>query len=229
MSTNVEPRDQHAPMAVPVGLQPFGALPAWLEAAAQLERVQSALARSIPACAAGELTLEACEIKRLRFRGKTRCWIGSYCVTVAGPQPGQRRVVVLRGTIIPPGLDEPAAAGAATAFGEPGWRTYLPDLRLDVQVQPEETELTMLPSLTDPDQARALLEESIRCGPGAYSAIRIAAATPRVARYKPNSRCTIVYDLAYPANLGTERHWPDLVVAKAYRGDKGQNAYTAMR
>src|SRR5437764_14588408 len=117
MSINVELRDQHAPGAVPVGLQQFTALPAWLEAAAQLERVQSALARSIPACAAGELTLEACKIRRLRFRAKTRCWTGSYRITVAGPQPGQRRVVVLRGTIVPPGMDDPPAAGTAPAFG----------------------------------------------------------------------------------------------------------------
>src|SRR5919199_3169023 len=109
MSINVERRDQHAPSAVPAGLQQFTALPAWLEAVAQPECVRSALARSIPACAAGELTLEACEIKRLRFRAKTRCWTGSYCVIVAGPQPGQRRVVVLRGTFIPPGVDEPTA------------------------------------------------------------------------------------------------------------------------
>src|SRR5918911_2399033 len=107
MSINVERRDQQAPGAVRAGLQQFTALPAWLEAAAQPERVQSALARSIPACAAGELTLEACEIKRLRFKAKTRCWTGSYCVIVAGPQPGQRRVVVLRGTIVPLGVDEP--------------------------------------------------------------------------------------------------------------------------
>ncbi|HKO23758.1 MAG TPA: hypothetical protein VJY65_03350 [Chloroflexota bacterium] len=229
MSINVERRDQHAPMTVPAGLQPFGALPAWLEAAAQPERVQRALARTIPACAAGELTLEACEIKRLLLKAKTRCWTGSYRVTVAGPQPEQRRVVVLRGTILPPGMDEPAAADAATAFGEPGWRTYLPELRLDLQVEPEETKLTMLPSLTDPEQARALLEESIRRGPGAYSQIRIAAVAPRVVRYKPNSRCTILYHLEYPADLAAARHWPDLVVAKVYHDDKGQNAYAGMR
>src|ERR687885_1837271 len=188
MSINVERRDQHAPRAMPAGLQPFGALPAWLEAAAQPERVRSALARSglkpASACAAGELTLEVCEIKGLRFSAKTGCWTGSYRVTVAGPQPGQRRVVVLRGTIIPPGMEEPAAAGATPAFGEPGWRTYLPELRLHVQVEPEETELTMLPALTDPDQARAFLEQSIRSGPGAYADLRIAAVTPHVMRHK---------------------------------------------
>src|SRR5919202_1931903 len=196
MSTNVERRDQHAPGAVPAGLQPLGALPTWLEAAAQPERVQSALARSglqlASACAAGELTLEACEIRRLRFRAKIQCWTGSYLLTVAGPQLGQRRVVVLRGTIVPPGMEEPAADGATPAFGEQGWRTYLPELRLHLQVQPEETELTMLPALTDPDQARALLEQSNRAGPGAYSDLRIAAATPRIMRYKPNRRCTIL-------------------------------------
>src|SRR5918912_4209285 len=107
MSFNVERRDQHAPGAVPAGLQPLGVLPAWLEAAAQPKRVQSALARSLPAFATAELQLEACEIKRLRFSAKTGCWTGSYLLTVAGPQPEQRRVVVLRGTIVPPGIDEP--------------------------------------------------------------------------------------------------------------------------
>src|SRR5918912_1565764 len=229
MSINVERRDQHVPGAMPAGLQPLGVLPAWLEAAAQPQRVQSALARSLPAFATAELQLEACEIKGLRFSAKTGCWTGSYRVTVAGPQPGQRRVVVLRGTIIPPGIDEPAAAGATPAFGEPGWRTYLPELRLHVQVEPEETALTMLPALTDPDQARAFLEQSIRGGPGAYSDIRIAAATPRVMRYIANRRCTILYHLAYPADLSAKRHWPDRVVAKVYKDDKGQNAYAAMR
>jgi Phosphotransferase enzyme family len=227
MSTNVELRDQHAPGAV--GLPQFGALPAWLEAAAEPERVQSALARAIPACAAGELTLEACEIPWLRFKARTRCWMGSYRVTVVGPQPGQCRVVVLRGTIIPPGLDAPPAAGAAPAFGADGWHTYLPQLRLHLQVEPEETRLTMLPALTDPDQARALLEEGIRGGPGAYADIRIAAATPRVVRDKANSRCTILYHLEYPNDPAPACHWPARVVAKTYRGDTGQNAYAAMR
>src|SRR5205085_9598016 len=130
-------------------------------AAAGPERVGSAVGRCIPAGAAGELRLEACKIRRLRFRAKTRCWTGSYRITVAGPQPGQRRVVVLRGTIVPPGMDDPPAAGTATAFGAEGWRTYLPDLHLDLQSQPEETTLTMLPSLTNPDEARGLLEQSI--------------------------------------------------------------------
>ena len=87
MSTHVELSDQRGPVAV--SLHQFGALPAWLQAAAQPERVRSALARSIPAVAAGELTLEACKIKGLHFRANTGCWTGSYRFTVAGPQTGQ--------------------------------------------------------------------------------------------------------------------------------------------
>src|ERR671938_1944177 len=48
-------------------------------------------------------------------------------------------------------------------------------------------------------------------------------------RYKPNSRCTIRYRLAFPADPAPAPHWPDRVVAKTYRGDKGQNAYAGMR
>src|SRR5205085_9592034 len=103
MSTNVDLRDQHVPGAV--SLQPLGTLPAWLQAAAQPERVRSALVRSIPAFAAGELKLEACEIPWLRFKARIGCWTGSYRLTVTGPRLGQRRVVVLRGRIIPPGMD----------------------------------------------------------------------------------------------------------------------------
>src|SRR2546430_4837226 len=103
MSTNVEPRAQPALVAVPAGLQALGALPAWLEAAAQPERVRSALARSIPALAAGELKLEACEIERLRFKADIRCWMGSYRFTVTGPQPGQRRGAAVPRPVLPPG------------------------------------------------------------------------------------------------------------------------------
>ena len=46
--------------------------------------------------------------------------------------------------------------------------------------------------------------------------------------YKANNRCTIRYDLAYGADPAPARHWPDLVVAKTYRVDTGQNTYAAM-
>jgi hypothetical protein len=46
-------------------------------------------------------------------------------------------------------------------------------------------------------------------------------------RYKPGSRCTVVYHLQYPAEPDGQR--PERVVAKTYRGEKGLNAYEGMR
>jgi Ser/Thr protein kinase RdoA (MazF antagonist) len=50
-----------------------------------------------------------------------------------------------------------------------------------------------------------------------------------VVRYKPGSRCTILYDMDYGPHQGPDSNWPDLVVAKTYRSEKGQNAYESMR
>jgi hypothetical protein len=48
-----------------------------------------------------------------------------------------------------------------------------------------------------------------------------------VARYKPGSRCTVVYDLELPS--GAPDEWPRAVVAKTYHGDKGRTAFDGMR
>ena len=48
-------------------------------------------------------------------------------------------------------------------------------------------------------------------------------------RYKPGSRCTIVYQLEYPPDLASDPHWPITVVVKTYQGRKGETAYAAMR
>jgi hypothetical protein len=38
----------------------------------------------------------------------------------------------------------------------------------------------------------------------------------------------VLYHLQYPADTVASRHWPDLVVAKTYRGKKGRNAFDGM-
>ncbi|MGH8970277.1 MAG: phosphotransferase family protein, partial [Actinomycetes bacterium] len=61
-----------------------------------------------------------------------------------------------------------------------------------------------------------------------YSDASITSCEPRVVRYKPGSRCTIVYRVAYadPVAAGT---LPDPVVVKTHEGVKGRVAWEAMR
>jgi hypothetical protein len=46
-------------------------------------------------------------------------------------------------------------------------------------------------------------------------------------RYKPGSRCTILYRLGLPP-IPAAANWPLVIVAKTYRSDKGENAYEGM-
>lgn len=226
MATSATITPQQADVDMRDHLQPLAALPAWLSAIAQPDAVWSAFVHSIPELASGELRLVACEIKRVRL--KERGWIALYHVEVADAPADQRRNLVLRGTLVPPHAPPPDRATAG-AFGTETWRCYIPALRLLLQTEPPDAELPALPILTDPEQARALLEDSIRRDAPTYADITIDACTPRIMRYKPGSRCTILYELAYADRSAGERNWPEIVVAKTYHGDKGRNAYIGMR
>jgi hypothetical protein len=210
------------------GLQQFTALPDWLNAATDPERFVAAITRAVPALASGELRVQACDIGTVRI--KRDVWTGIYRLKVAGPGDAEAREVALRGTIIPPGQQEPTeVAGAQGSLGDEGWRTYLPELRVALEPQPADAALPSLPILTDPERARALLEESIRAASPAYADLRLESVAPKIMRYTPGSRCTILYRLTYPAGLADGRDWPELVVAKTYKGGKGKHAYEGMR
>ncbi|HEX6606144.1 MAG TPA: phosphotransferase, partial [Chloroflexia bacterium] len=120
-------------------------------------------------------------------------------------------------------------ASAPAPFGSAEWSGYLPGLRLALRTQPPDVDLPILPQLVDPAQARALLEGAIRAGSSRYVDITIESCTPQVMRYKPGSRCTILYHLSYPPELAAGHDWPAFVVAKTYQGKKGQTAYDGMR
>lgn len=209
------------------GLDRFAQLPDWLIAIVQPERVRAALAQAIPEIAAGELTANACEISRVRL--KKERWTGIYQLTVEMPNGDARRVIRMHGTLIPPNQPEPPAPAAARALGSEGWRCYVPELRLLLETQPPEAALPSLPSLIDPEQGRVLIEQSMRAAAPTYRELRIQSCVPRVVRYKPGSRCTILYDLTYPAELAERHSWPSLVAIKTYKGNKGKNAYAGMR
>jgi len=208
-------------------LRRFGTLPDWLIAIDDADRVRDELTRSIPEFASGALTLMSCDIKRVRM--KKNIWTSICRLTVAEQDQSEPRVVALRGTLFPPTLAEPQTGNdTQQPFGSVAWRIYLPALRLKLEPQPPDEALPALPILTDPEQARALLEASIRAGSPAYQDLHILSCEPKIMRYKPGSRCTILYRLAY-APADADRGWPDIVVAKTYHGDKGRIAYEGMR
>jgi hypothetical protein len=150
-------------------------------------------------------------------------------LSIDGLRPEQRQVVTLYGTLIPPGSAAPQPATNDQPFGAVPWRCYLPELHLELRSQTPETELAALSLLTDSEKARLLLEQNIRAAAAAYHDLQIQRCTPQIMRYKPGSRCTILYQLTYPEELAASRNWPAAVVAKTYRGDKGRNAYEAMQ
>jgi hypothetical protein len=213
------------------GLRQFATLPGWLSAATDPAQVSAALARHVPELAAGDATIEDCDIGQVRI--KRDVWTGVYKLSLLEGRSGERRAFALRGTIFPPGAPDPAAASEAPAtgraFGSAEWSGYLPELRLALEAQPPDAALPALPLLTDAERARELLERSISAASPDYADLRIAACAPKIMRYTPGSRCTILYRLQYPAGLAEGKAWPELVVAKTYKGGKGKHAYAGMR
>lgn len=225
MAAPTRPLSPLSRTAVLSGLQLFAAPPAWLAAAVDPDRVRAELVRAVRAFASGALTLQSCEPRRLRLKEGSSCWTCAYEATVRTPT-GELQNVSLTGTLQPPGPPEPAQASGL--FGAADWRCSLPALGLALRTRPMNADLPAVGLLTDAERARAMLERAIRAGTPASADLRITACTPHVVRHKVGSRCTVVYTLVYPPEAAG-RGWPELVVAKAYREDKGRNAYTAMR
>lgn len=220
---------QSSELDVSDGVRMLATLPEWLLDALRPERVLEELARCDPECAAGALTLRGCKIRRLVLKNTRGRWVGSYAVGVERPATGERRTVALRGTLIAPGFAPPDPAPVASApFGEAGWRCNLPDLGLELEPEPPDEALAVLPRVTDAQEVRGLLEAGMRAGLPEYRDLRLSAVTPDVISYKPGSRCTLRYHLEYPADLA-DRGWPAQVIAKTYSGSKGQHAYDGMR
>jgi hypothetical protein len=225
----LEDRQEPAPPGdIAAGLRRLAVLPDWLLAPLQADRVSAALRESVPEFASGALELRGCKIKRMLLKEASGRWAGTYTLTVAGPDGKQP--ILLRGTFTPPDLrrQDGVAPAAALPFGAPEWRLILPELGLELEIEPPETELAAMPRLTDPAESRALLEQGIRASSPEHADMRIEACTPEVLSYKPGSRCTLRYHLTYPPELAG-RGWPANVIAKTYRKDsKGRNAYDGM-
>jgi Phosphotransferase enzyme family len=186
-------------------LERLGAPPGWLGAIGDRAAVEGALRPHMPG-------LRSCQVVRVRTKAA-----GMGAVYLADV-PGAG-LIELHGRVAAP--QPPAGAHV----GVPGWRRYLPDLRLVVERGNADAALPALRSMTDGEKAAGLIErllhDSGRC-PG----IRVEACRPRVMRHKPGSRCTVAYDLELAP--GAPAGWPRAVVAKTYWGGKGRVAWDGM-
>jgi thiamine kinase-like enzyme len=58
--------------------------------------------------------------------------------------------------------------------------------------------------------------------------VQILSCTPKIARYKPGDRCTILFHLDYASEMPAEDRPPRMVVAKTTKGEKGRTAFASL-
>ncbi|HEV7875209.1 MAG TPA: phosphotransferase [Nocardioides sp.] len=214
---------------VVASLAAFETVPDGLAAGMSPGRVGAALCGAVGELATGELRLVECVPELLR--AKEREWVVRYRVRVGTARGGVREVTLV-GRLWPPARAVPGevvgsggGAGVSSGFGEPGWGCWLPGVRLELWVEERDPALPALGVLTEPGLAAELLQRVLR--ERGYDGARIAGCEPRVVRYKPGSRCTVVVRLSYAEPVGRPAP-PDLVVLKTHHGDKGETAWAAM-
>jgi thiamine kinase-like enzyme len=218
--------DQEQDSAIWNGLGTFSRLPDWLIAARDPDRICDRLSHIVPEFEQGRLHLQKCDVGHIRY--KAEHWTGLYHLTTCLPGQETPQIVVLEGAIYPPGMIPQGKPEVEGVFGMEGWHAVIPDLNLKLKAQESETVLASLAFLTDPEESRHYLMRSIRASSPKYHDIEIQSSNPKVVRYKPGSRCTVLYHLEYPENTPSDRQRPELVIAKIYRGEKGKNAFDGM-
>lgn len=196
-------------------LDAFAVLPEWLAAVMAPGRVADALRRAVPELAGPDVRLTGADVDRLRAKGDQ--W-HVHC-RAALARDGRPAELVLVGRLIPPGVPAPSVE-TDVPFGQPGWRCWLDEMRLLLEVEETDAALPALSSLVDPEAAAELLQRSLNM---ARHDVEVAGCEPDVVRYKPGSRCTIVYRMRYRGDQG-----PDPLVVKTHQGDKGRTAWEAM-
>lgn len=213
---------------VSASLTTFAALPAWLRAAMNGEHVGACLRRHEPELAQQRLTLVSCRADRLRAVGEQ--WHGRYELTVRDPD-GELRDLVLAGRLWHPSSRTTATVAgdsAAHRFGEQGWQTWLPEMGLELRVQPDDEDLPALSTLLAPASAARVSQVALRRA--GRDGVVVASCTPRVARYQPGVRCTVVVDLTYAgrSRRGHGKPLPNRLVLKTHGGDNGRRAWDVM-
>ena len=216
MTVIPDDRDMHDRDMV-AALGEFAELPDWLAGVMAPGRVADALRRVVADLPGERTEVTGAEVDRLRAKGDT--WQVHCRVSVI--RDGRPEDLVLVGRLLPPDSEPPPESPVAP-FGEAGWSCYLAHLRLHLMVEVADAALPALPSLVDADKAVEVLQRSLR---EAGHDLDVVGCEPDVVRYKPGSRCTIVYRMQYRDGVPG----PDPLVAKTHQGDKGRTAWEAMR
>jgi phosphotransferase family enzyme len=219
--------DQQQDALIWEGLQTFRDLPDWMMAARDPDQIRAALSQALPEFRSGELILHECDSSNIRYKGDN--WSGFYELAVSKPGDPATSTIDLQVTLFPPGVISGSAPLVENDVGSDTWHAVIPALNLELWSKQPEAVLSSLEFLTDPEQSRHYLMRRIRAGSPIYRDLEIEDCHPKIVRYKPGSRCTIVYSLDYPQGANADHRWPNLVVAKTYRKEKGQNAYESMR
>ena len=151
---------QRAPVQI---IQQLAELPPWLETAVDPERITAMLRQRVPELASGSLTLQAGPFYSLNLKNTEGRWVGVYnfIVEKAG-HPA--RPLTASGTLYAPNLSLPDGIEAASqaAFGTPGWSCWLSEQRLLLTCESGRPTTEPPPQLSDPEQARSLLERTLR-------------------------------------------------------------------
>ncbi|MGH3367938.1 MAG: hypothetical protein ACRDOY_12130 [Nocardioidaceae bacterium] len=197
----------------------------WFEDAVRPEVVVSALAGCVPELGDGRLTVLGCRITRVRSVVAEESWTAIYEMDFREVQSGVERTFIARGTLRRPGLPLPPLA-PAVPFGAAGWTCVVPELGLHLRLLPWDDALPGLARITDPEEARLLLEETLQGDEGFPDPFALDRCDPTVEALKPGIRATVICRLTYP---GDRLDAPAAVVVKVHHDDEGLRGYEAMR
>jgi hypothetical protein len=208
------------------GMYALRDLPDWLLAPLQSQQLIDALCRHVSEFVSGELSAQRCSVKRFILKDESGYWAGIYRLVVKSSVTGQEQTVVLYGMFTAPWLVKSTIESAASPFGSPEWRCFLPELNLFLETERPENKLPLLAQVTDIEQSRLLLEQALHERARLPEDLSIESCTPQILSDKPGSRCIIRYELEYSSPSG---HFPRAMIGKVYRNNrKAQNAFEGM-
>jgi hypothetical protein len=206
----------------------FSTIPPWLAAALDADQVMLALNHHVPEFALGALTLRDCAIDQLHLKDTDAEWGRNWVLTVADAD-GERRIPI-RVKLIAPGVATIDPPAETVPLESSDWQCWLPEVGLLCKRGriKKDKELSSLKTLTDPEQARALLEQALRAQAPGYTQVSIRSCTPEVIHNKPGKSTVIRYNLDYGLD-GAGHSWRDTAILKMYSDDIGHNAFAGMR